>query len=77
MSTILLQAPNLPATLSDSVEALEKDEELKSHLGEKFVAMYVDVKRDIDIARFNHRKADLITEEEQFEFEREFYLRNF
>jgi glutamine synthetase len=39
------KAPRLPAKLQDALEALEKDQALRSYLGEEFIKLFLAVKR--------------------------------
>ena len=64
--------PDLPKTLAQALDALEKDEELRGVLGERFVSCYVKMKRENEVQRLE--KAGLTTEAQQIAFEREMYI---
>ena len=69
------KAGDLPKTLAQALDALEKDEQLCSLLGDRFVSCYTRAKKEIEIQAYE--KADLNTEDKQFEFERSMYLKHF
>lgn len=66
------KAEDLPKTLADALDALEKDEDLRSLLGERFVQVYLKAKREYEVQRYV--AANLDTEEKQMEFERNMYF---
>ncbi|XP_076470021.1 glutamine synthetase-like [Babylonia areolata] len=68
------QKVELPRTLAEALDALEKDGQLRSLLGDRFVECYVKAKRECEVQRFD--TAVLDTEEKQMEFERKMYMRN-
>ncbi|KAK7469506.1 hypothetical protein BaRGS_00036485 [Batillaria attramentaria] len=63
------QAGELPRNLE---KALEKDEELRALLGDRFVKCYVTAKREYEVVAFH--KAAPATEDEVFEFDRRLYM---
>ena len=66
-------AGQLPKTLEQALDSLEKDQELRALLGDRFVGCYIKSKRDIDVQLY--KNAELITEEKQMEFERKMYMK--
>ena len=61
----------VPHSLAEALTALEQDERLTDLLGQDFVSCYVQSKRQLEVEPFD--KADLKTEDEQVEFERDMY----
>ncbi|XP_067685137.1 glutamine synthetase-like [Haliotis asinina] len=61
---------NLPRTLSEALEELERDEALVDALGNELVTWFVKCKRDGEIAKYK----DLQTDEERFAREKEAYF---
>ena len=68
------RAGELPKTLAQALDALEKDEVLRGMLGARFVDCYTRAKREIDVQRFHN--AGLTSEQQQLEFERKLYMRS-
>nr|KAG5710294.1 hypothetical protein BaRGS_009010 [Batillaria attramentaria] len=66
------RAPEVPRTLSEALDALDKDVEMRALLGDYFVDCYVGAKRECEVKAFND--AALTTEAEEMEFERKMYM---
>ncbi|KAL8599328.1 hypothetical protein ACOMHN_008043 [Nucella lapillus] len=64
----------VPRTLAQALDALEKDEELRALLGDRFVKCFVTSKREGDLALFDAKALD--TEEKQMEFEINLYMKD-
>lgn len=65
----------VPRTLAQALTALEEDHQLATLLGENFVDYYVKAKRELEVSPYD--KADLKTDGEQIEFERNMYFRTY
>ncbi|XP_076470554.1 glutamine synthetase-like [Babylonia areolata] len=68
------QKVELPRTLAEALDALEKDEHLRCLLGDRFVECYIKSKREYEVSRFD--KDVLNTEEKQMQFERKMYMKS-
>ncbi|XP_076470006.1 glutamine synthetase-like [Babylonia areolata] len=68
------QAGELPRTLAEAVDALEKDVQLRSLLDDRFVDCFIESKRGWDISSFDAKAFDTV--EKQMEFERKMYMRS-
>ena len=68
------KAGDLPKTLAQALDALEKDEQLCSLLGDRFVSCYTRAKKEYEVQTYD--RAGLNTEEKKFDFEKNMYLRN-
>lgn len=65
----------LPRSLAQALTALEEDQQLVEMLGEDFVRCYVGSKREMEIGPYD--QAELTTDVEQIEFERDMYFRTY
>ncbi|PVD23232.1 hypothetical protein C0Q70_16495 [Pomacea canaliculata] len=63
----------LPKSLSEALDALDKDVELRAVLGDFFVDSFIVSKRENELKPYDSAK--LITEEEKIAFERQTYLK--
>ena len=68
------KARDLPKTLAEALDALEKDEQLCNLLGDRFVSCYTRAKREYEVQAYE--RAGLNTEEKKMDFERKMYLKN-
>ena len=68
------KAGDLPKTLAQALDALEKDEQLCSLLGDHFVSCYTRSKREYEVQAYE--RAGLKSEEKKVDFERKMYLKN-
>ena len=65
----------LPRSLAQALTALEEDQQLVELLGEDFVRCYVGSKRELEVGPYD--QAQLTTDVEQIEFERDMYFRTY
>ena len=68
------KAGDLPKTLAQALDALEKDEQLCSLLGDRFVSCYTRSKREFEVQAYE--RAGLKSEEKPFDFEKKCTLKN-
>ena len=57
-------APKMPSTLSEAINALEADTGLVDILGKDFVKYFIGIKREIDLEKFEHHDVSTFIMEE-------------